>query len=82
MHVGWKYGVQPRLLLTFSLDGKAQLPPSAPPDMRVKAVDSPSIQLQEADVRAGRDLFMACAVCRGRDRVSAGAPGAREALLH
>jgi quinohemoprotein ethanol dehydrogenase len=82
MHVGWKYGVQPRLLLTFSLDGKAQLPPSAPPDMRVKAVGSPSIQLQEADVRAGRDLFMACAVCHGRDRVSAGAPGAREALLH
>jgi quinohemoprotein ethanol dehydrogenase len=74
MHVGWKYGAQPRLLLTFGLDGKAQLAPSAPPDMRVKAVDSPSIKLVDADVRAGRDLFMACALCHGRDLVSAGAP--------
>ena len=43
MHVGWKYGAQPRLLLTFGLDGKARLPRSAPPDMRVKAVDDPCI---------------------------------------
>ena len=27
---GWKYGAQPRRLLTFSLGGKAELPPTAP----------------------------------------------------
>jgi quinohemoprotein ethanol dehydrogenase len=74
MHVGWKYGAQPRLLLTFGLDGKALLPPSAPPDMRVKALDDPSFEIRDADVAAGRGLFIACAVCHGRDLVSAGAP--------
>lgn len=74
MHVGWKYGAQPRLLLTFGLDGKALLPPSAPADMRTKAVDDPSFEIRDADVAAGRGLFMACAACHGRDLVSAGAP--------
>ena len=31
MNVGWKYGAQPRRLLTFGLDGKALLPPSPRP---------------------------------------------------
>ena len=75
MHVGWKYRAQPRVLLTFGLDGKAVRPPSTPPDMTVKAVDDPSVQIRDADVAAGRDLFLACAVCHGRDLVSAGAPG-------
>ena len=75
MHVGWKYGAQPRLLLTFGLDGQAQLPRSAPPDMRVKAVDDPSFNIRDVDVAAGRSLFfMDCAMCHGRDLVSAGAP--------
>ena len=74
MHVGWKYAAQPRLLLTFGLDGKALLPPSAPPDMSVKALDDPSLQIRDADVAAGRGLYLACAACHGRDLVAAGAP--------
>jgi quinohemoprotein ethanol dehydrogenase len=74
MHVGWKYNLQPRRLLTFELDGKATLPPSAPPDMKAKAVDDPSIKIRDTDVAAGRAFFMACAACHGRDLVSAGAP--------
>jgi quinohemoprotein ethanol dehydrogenase len=74
MHVGWKYGVQPRRLLTFALDGNAQLPPTAPPNMQVKAVDDPAIVIKATDAAAGRDIFTACAVCHGRDLVSAGAP--------
>jgi quinohemoprotein ethanol dehydrogenase len=74
MHVGWKYNVQPRRLLTFELDGKTVLPPTAPPDMQAKAVDDPSIDIRDTDVAAGRGLFLACAVCHGRDLVSAGAP--------
>jgi quinohemoprotein ethanol dehydrogenase len=75
MHVGWKYGVQPRRLLTFALDAKSVLPPTAPPDMKAKAVDDPSIAIRATDVAAGRGLFLACAACHGRDLVSAGAPG-------
>ena len=74
MHAGWKFGAQPRRLLTFALDGKASLPPSSPPTMTVQAVDDPSIQLEEADIQAGHALYLACAACHGRDLVSTGAP--------
>ncbi len=74
MNVGWKYGVQPRRLLTFALDGKAVLPPSAPPTLRVDALDDPSVQLKEADIAAGHALYLACAACHGRDLVSSGGP--------
>ena len=83
MHAGWKYGAQPRRLLTFGLDGKAVLPPSAGPDMSVKAVDDPTLQIRDEDVAAGKALFLACAVCHGRELVSAGgpAPDLRESPL-
>ena len=42
--------------------------------MTVHAVDDPSLQLNPADVSAGGDLFLACAVCHGRNLVSAGGP--------
>ena len=42
---GWKYGMQPRRLLTFSLDGSAVLPPTPPPDQAVRAVDDPAIRI-------------------------------------
>jgi quinohemoprotein ethanol dehydrogenase len=74
MHVGWKYGAQPRRLLTFALNGKAALPPSAPPTMAVKALDDPSLQLNPMDVAVGQAIYMACAACHGKDLVSAGAP--------
>jgi quinohemoprotein ethanol dehydrogenase len=74
MHVGWKYGVQPRLLLTFGLDDKAVLPPAAPRDMQVKAIDDPSLQIREEDVVAGHKLFLRCAGCHGLNLVSSGAP--------
>lgn len=76
MQVGWKYGMQPRRVLTFALDGKSALPPPVPPDMSVKAVDDPSLQLNEADVQAGHALYnMACAVCHGLNLHAAGGPG-------
>jgi quinohemoprotein ethanol dehydrogenase len=76
LQVGWKYGLQPRRLLTFALDGKAVLPPTAPPEMSVKALDDPSLQLNEAAVQAGHALFnLACAVCHGLNLHAAGGPG-------
>lgn len=74
MNVGWKYGAQPRQLLTFALDGKAVLPPSAPRDMKVHALDKPSLKINAADVAAGHGLFIACAACHGLNLVSPGAP--------
>jgi quinohemoprotein ethanol dehydrogenase len=76
MNVGWKYGAQPRRLLNFALDGKAVLPPSPPPDMKVHPVDDPSLQLDEADVKSGKSLFLVnCAQCHGADLIGSGAPG-------
>ena len=82
IHMGWKYNAQPRRLLTFALDGRTKLPPTAPPDFSVAALDDPALHLAEADVHAGAALFGTCAVCHGRDAESAGtAPDLRESAL-
>jgi len=74
-NMGWKYGAQPRRLLTFALGGKAALPPSAPPNKTVKAVDDPAEKIDPADAAAGAGMLIACSACHGRDLVSVGAPG-------
>ena len=75
MNMGWKYGAQPRRLLTFSLDGKAVLPRTPPADKNVQAVDDPSIRISEADVAAGRALANSvCVACHGLNLVSGGTP--------
>ncbi|CAN7258700.1 PQQ-dependent dehydrogenase, methanol/ethanol family [Phenylobacterium sp. LjRoot219] len=74
LNVGWKYGAQPRRLLTFALDGKATLAPSPGPDMQVHAVDDPSIQIDEKDVAVGRQLSIACIACHGVGLKAAGSP--------
>ena len=74
MNVGWKY-TGPRRLLTFALDGKAVLPPSPPRNLNVAAVDDPSLKLNPADVAAGHEIFLGCAVCHGRNLVATGGPG-------
>ena len=75
MNVGWKYGMQPRRLLTFALDGKAAIPASPPPDMKVHALDDPELKLNEADVKAGWALSVRCAACHGVGMQSTGTPG-------
>jgi quinohemoprotein ethanol dehydrogenase len=75
MNVGWKYGAQPRRLLTFSLDGQASLPPSPPPDMRVYALDVPSLKIDAASVDKGKMLSIYCVACHGPNFQSAGSPG-------
>ena len=75
MDLGWKYGRQPRRLLTFALGGKAQLPPTPGPDFTVKALDDPKLVLNEADVATGRVLFIQCAACHGVGLQSTGTPG-------
>ncbi len=75
MNVGWKYGAQPRRLLTFALDGKATLPPSALPDKIVHALDDPAMKLDPVEVQAGWDLSLRCAACHGVGMQSTGTPG-------
>ena len=75
MDVGWKYGAQPRRLLTFALGGTAKLPEGVPPSMKVNALDDPDLVLDEADVAAGRALSVRCAACHGVGFYSPGTPG-------
>ncbi len=74
MNVGWKYGANPRRLLVFALDGKAQLPPGAPRSLAIDPQDDPAIVIDAARAEAGKPVFLACALCHGRDVISAGAP--------
>ena len=75
LNVGWKYGLQPRRLLTFALGGHRKLPPSPPRDMKVHALDDPSIVLDEADVKAGKAMTFMCGACHGMNFRSGGSPG-------
>ncbi len=81
---GWKYGQQPRRVLTFALNGKAALPDTPPQNFTLNALDDPSIKLNEADIEAGRLLYVAnfCIVCHGRDLGTGGtAPDLRESAI-
>ncbi|MBU6267091.1 MAG: PQQ-dependent dehydrogenase, methanol/ethanol family [Sphingomonadales bacterium] len=75
MDVGWKYGRQTRRLLTFALGGKAGLKKEPGPSFKVAAVDDPALVLNEADVKAGRELSVQCAACHGAGFHSTGTPG-------
>jgi quinohemoprotein ethanol dehydrogenase len=74
MNVGWKFD-EPRRLLTFALGGRAKLPPSPPPSTRINPVDNADEKLDPAKIAMGKAMFLACAVCHGREAVGAGGPG-------
>ncbi len=75
MHVGWRYGDQPRRLLTFALGGTKRLAKSPPRDMKVRAVDDPTIVLDEKAVAAGNAISFVCGACHGMQFRAGGAPG-------
>ncbi len=75
MDMGYKYGLQPRRLLTFAIGGDKSLPPSPPPDFTVHALDDPALKLNEDDVLAGRGLSVQCAACHGVGLQATGTPG-------
>ncbi|MCB2076393.1 MAG: PQQ-dependent dehydrogenase, methanol/ethanol family [Novosphingobium sp.] len=76
MPTGWRYNAQVRRLLTFKLDGKAKLPPSAPYDETVHPVDDPDLVIDAAAEKAGDTLYhMGCNGCHGGGLMSSGAPG-------
>jgi quinohemoprotein ethanol dehydrogenase len=75
MDMGYKFGKQPRRLLTFAVGGDATLPPSPLPDFTVHALDNAGLKLDEADVTAGRALSVQCAACHGVGLQATGTPG-------
>ncbi|MDG2004264.1 MAG: PQQ-dependent dehydrogenase, methanol/ethanol family [Novosphingobium sp.] len=75
MDVGWKYGAQKRRLLTFALGAKGELPESAGPTYTIAALDDPELELDPADIAAGRTLSVRCAACHGVGMHSTGTPG-------
>ena len=84
MPVGWKYGAQPRRLLTFTLDGKATLPPTAPSDRTLHPVLDPHFVADPKLIEHGANLYFThqCIVCHGADAKSAGiAPDLRESAI-
>jgi len=79
---GWKYNRQPRRLLTFALNAKAELPVTPPRDNSVAPVDDPKLALDEEAVVRGAKLYgNGCAMCHGLRASSIGvpAPDLREA---
>jgi quinohemoprotein ethanol dehydrogenase len=84
LDAGWKYGAQPRRLLTFALGGTQRLPASAPPDRKLHPIDDPAYTVSEADLPAGYTLFaMKCAMCHGTEAISGNivAPDLRESPI-
>ncbi|KRB86394.1 alcohol dehydrogenase [Sphingomonas sp. Root710] len=74
---GWKYGAQPRRLLTFAIDGQARLPATAPRDMSLQPLDNPRLVIADQSAERGRGLYLSknCVICHGIDVVSTGSPG-------
>lgn len=69
---GWPYGVHPRRLLVFALDGKADLPPTPPPTA-VVAIDDPEFVLDDALIARGTEIWSdTCFWCHGGGAVSGG----------
>jgi len=76
MPTGWRWNAQPRRLLTFKLDGKGVLPPTAPYDETVNPLDDPDLVIDAAAASAGDALYhMGCNGCHGGGLQSSGAPG-------
>ena len=84
---GWKYGHQPRRLLSFALDGHATLPATAPRDYSVNALDDAALVLDPARVAHGELLYGtwglgACSLCHGDQLDAMGiAPDLRESSI-
>ncbi len=81
LNKGWKYGLQPRRLLTFALGGTARLPQTPAPDKSVQFVDDPAIKLSSEAIRRGEISYhMMCTACHGAGAIATGgAPDLRGA---
>jgi quinohemoprotein ethanol dehydrogenase len=82
---GWRFGEQPRRLLTFSLGRNERLPASPPPRFKLNAVDDSALAIDAQQAADGAKVYAEsfCAMCHGDDLGSVGsiAPDLRESRL-
>jgi quinohemoprotein ethanol dehydrogenase len=69
---GWDSRAHPRRLLAFTLDGQAELPPTAGPKVAVPA-DVPEFTLDPTLVDEGTKLYGQCQWCHGAGAIAGGA---------
>jgi quinohemoprotein ethanol dehydrogenase len=68
--LGWSYGTHTRRLVTFSLEGKTDMPKLPPPAPAVPLEASFEVNHQLAET--GADVFGQCMFCHGIDAISGG----------
>ena len=69
---GWSYGMHPRRLIVYSLDGKASLP-KAPPPQFAQPLAQNDWKIDELQADAGSFLFVRnCSMCHGGGAVAGG----------
>jgi quinohemoprotein ethanol dehydrogenase len=68
---GWDYKLHPRRLLTFALDGKAELPATAGPTP-AKPLDAPDFTVDDALAAEGAKRYASCSWCHGAAALSGG----------
>lgn len=69
---GWDSRAHPRRLLAFTLDGQAELPPTAGPIV-ARPADVPEFTLDAQLVEAGARLYAQCQWCHGAGAIAGGA---------
>jgi len=69
--LGWSYRAHTRRLITFSLDGTAEMPQLPPPDVS-KPADDPDFIIDEALAGLGSQLYGGCSSCHGGGLISGG----------
>ena len=79
--LGWAYRAQTRRLVTFSLEGTAEMPKLAAPVVPTPA-DDPDFQIDEALAGMGSQVFGLCTACHGGNAISGGmAPDLRASAV-
>jgi len=62
--LGWSYRMHTRRLITFSLDGRIEMP-SLPPPFFPKPIVNPNFEIDEALATTGQQLYWGCFNCHG-----------------
>jgi quinohemoprotein ethanol dehydrogenase len=70
---GWRYRAHPRRILTFVLNGSAELPPGPPPKPE-EPLKAPGFEVDPDKAKAGNVLFdKRCGTCHGYGVIAGGA---------
>ena len=80
-HLGWDYGKHMRRLVTFSLQGTADMPALPPPHF-AKPIEAPDFEIDPALAAQGAVEFGACMSCHGFGVLASGmAPDLRASTI-